>query len=277
MGCLFNNVFLINLESKQDRWNRFSNLNLGIERINAVDTRNSSDDYENFGLGLNPPDKMSKLYFSRSKGALGCYLSHYTFWKKVVENDIEYAVVLEDDASVIDVKNLIETNSVSTHFENVDFPKLVQLNKRTSTQKLPYWFDGTESYAINKKAASSLIELTHDLSDLQGVFIEYAWSWPNLRGGAYSLFKRWKRHDALADFTKKNTIRYAVDKFIGYCSLDEINPSKRLTIELDPTIGLNPYYPHSEILKDLKPYWQMSYDELVAHETDDDYMWWEQT
>ena len=188
-------TFVINLHDKLSRWKCFDELELGIERIEAVDTRRNGFAFEKFGLKLDPPDKITKLYFSKNLGAVGCYLSHYVFWKKVVDEDLEYALVLEDDALVGDVKNLLESDIIPTHFDGVDKPKLVQFNKRTELDKLPWWFDGTESYAINNKAARSLIKLTHDLSDLQGEFIEYAWSFDSLTCGSYGLFKRWRDYD----------------------------------------------------------------------------------
>ena len=42
-----------------------------------------------------PVDKINDLYFSKGMGALGCYLSHYVFWKYVVSEKLEYALVLE--------------------------------------------------------------------------------------------------------------------------------------------------------------------------------------
>jgi GR25 family glycosyltransferase involved in LPS biosynthesis len=268
-------VFVINLIDKVERWNNFDNLNLGIERIDAVDTRKDGFGFAKFGLKLNPPDKITKLYFSRSKGAVGCYLSHYIFWKKVVDEDLEYALILEDDALVDDVENLLKSDNIHTHFDGVSKPKLIQFNKRTTPDKLPWWFDGTESYAINNKAARSLIKLTHDLSDLQGKFIEYAWSWPSLKCGAYGLFKRWKDYDKNSDFLTKDTIRYAADKFLGYCSLPEINPEYRLTIDIDPRIGLPADSEEKSDILSGKFVWDMGFDDLTKCETDESYVWWE--
>jgi hypothetical protein len=245
-----------------------------ISLIPAVDARKNGFVYKEFGLNLDPPDKITKLYFSRSKGAVGCFLSHYIFWKKIVELDLEYALVLEDDALPDDVENLLNSDIIHTHFDGVENPKLVQFNKRTTPDKLPWWFDGTESYAINNKAARSLIKLTHDLSDLQGEFIEYAWSWPPLKCGAYGLFSVWRNYDKDWDFLSKDTIRYAVDKFLGYCSLPAIKSEDRLTIELDPRVGLLADAMETSDILCGKFIWDMSFKDLIECETDESYMWW---
>jgi len=266
-------IYLINLDCVADRVPEFSS-QLDIHRISAIDTRSRTNEHTKFGLSLNPPDKISKLYFSLYAGALGCYLSHYIFWKKVIEGKNNYALVLEDDADPNDVERLIASDTLEKHLNN-NKPTLLQLNKRTTYDKLPFWFDGTESYAVNKAGAKSLLDLTYDFSCFENTFIEYAWDWPELKGGKQQLFTEWADHDANINYTQKNTIRYAVDKFIGYCGMDNVPTEKRLNIIIENKVGINEKYKNqSDILNQRKLTWQMSLQELKKCETDDNYMWW---
>lgn len=266
-------IYLINLDCKKERISDFSQLGK-INRIPAVDTRSRTNEYKKFGLSLNPPDKISKLYFSLYAGALGCYLSHYIFWKKVIEGKNNYALVIEDDADPNDVERLIASDTLEKHLNN-NKPTLLQLNKRTTYDKLPFWFDGTESYAVNKAGAKSLLDLTYDFSCFENTFIEYAWDWPGLSGGKQQLFTEWKDDDFDINYTQKNTIRYAVDKFIGYCGMDNVPTEKRLDILIKNKVGINEKYQHqSDILNHEKLTWEMSLQELKKCEDNDNYMWW---
>ena len=76
--------FIISLAEKQTIIDKFTNLSSKFVHIPAIDTRSFScknDIIEtNFNLDLNHPANInSAYYFNKCKGALGCYLSHYTF------------------------------------------------------------------------------------------------------------------------------------------------------------------------------------------------------
>ena len=279
-------VFLINLKEKQKRLNSFQKSSIDFTRIDAVDTRNEDFDLTPYGLKLEPCNKISKLYFSRGRGALGCYLSHYIFWQHIVKEKLQYAVVLEDDAWIPDVeKLLLDCNSVSKHFKNVTEPKLVQFNKRESQNKLPFWMEGTESYAINYEAAKLLINYTNDFSEFENIFIEYMWDWSPLGITSEEFYSKFKTHDdSEKNFSKKHTIRYAVDKFLGYCSHEQLDSTKRLNITFDPRIGLleENYEGYadrtegsvSDVMGNGKKIWEMSVEDIIDAEKDKNYMWW---
>lgn len=93
-------VFCINLDRSPERWNFMVNQKnkLGqtkLERISGVD-----------GYILDKDELMdiqiitSECYHLCSPGMIGCWLSHLKIWKKVVDEDIPYAVILEDDAII---------------------------------------------------------------------------------------------------------------------------------------------------------------------------------
>ena len=80
------NTFCINLESNRERWekmeNKFAKLNLKVSRWNASTTDNLTDTFHHF---LTPGQK-------------GCSQSHINIWRHIVENNLDYALILEDDA-----------------------------------------------------------------------------------------------------------------------------------------------------------------------------------
>ena len=91
------------------------------------------------------------------QGCVGMLLESLYILKSIIENNLDFGLVFEDDAKLSDVSDLISKN-LETEFLNDDTPLLIQFNKRTTEQKLPFWFDGTESYAVNKKGAQLLID-----------------------------------------------------------------------------------------------------------------------
>jgi len=254
--------FVINLNDRIHRWEKFEQLKIGATRIPAVDTRkNPNTALKKFGLTLAPPDKLSKLYFKHSNGAVGCYLSHYVFWKRVVDDDLKKAVVFEDDALVDDCEKLMRNDNNFKLLDNKQ-PTLIQFNKRTTYRKLPFWFNGTESYAVNKAAAQALINLTHDFSDMIGHDIEYAWDVPNTGVTRLQLYNTWKDHDAKIDFKTKNVMRYAADKFIGYCSHPAIKAPNKIKIHIQQKVSLFDNDIPSDVLGDAKFWWNMNLDDI---------------
>ena len=144
-------VFVVNLDDRVHRWNLFKNLkDSNIERISAVDTRKNWFKYREYGLELIPYGKSTDHYFTQSKGAVGCYLSHYTIWKKIIDRSYEWCLILEDDADVTQFKNYVASNYNVNVKQDVD---VVQLNKRTQHGNLEEYFNGTTSYLINKALA----------------------------------------------------------------------------------------------------------------------------
>lgn len=103
-------VYLINLDSRKDRLNNFLNnynLNFSYEKIKAIDKLiiNPLELYKKNILGkygfnnLNKKIRTSHYEFN-TKGAIGCYLSHIKTWEKILEDDIDYGIIFEDDVNI---------------------------------------------------------------------------------------------------------------------------------------------------------------------------------
>lgn len=90
-------VFLINLDRSTDRLRsmvqQFDSQGIQFERMPAVD-------------GNKVPDwlkgEFEDSHRTMMRGEIGCYASHLCIAREVVERGLEYAVVLEDDAVIVD-------------------------------------------------------------------------------------------------------------------------------------------------------------------------------
>ena len=83
-SIIFNNkktidkIYCINLEHRVDRWQNCNNIT-NIERFDAVNTSDVTDQYIQNGLTYKPIDTEVAIYFYVHSGAYGAYLSHYLF------------------------------------------------------------------------------------------------------------------------------------------------------------------------------------------------------
>lgn len=102
------NIFVINLARRPERWEKWIQQaqKWGVpkyQRFNAID-----------GLTLEMTPEIESLFRNRkeliSPGAIGCALSHMFLWLKLIESQLPYIVIFEDDAQF------------SSHFKIPDLP-----------------------------------------------------------------------------------------------------------------------------------------------------------
>ncbi|GHB73468.1 hypothetical protein GCM10008107_23670 [Psychrosphaera saromensis] len=117
-------VFLINLDKSTDRLElckkELEKFGVEFERVAAVYGKDLSqqqvDDVYN-------ADNNYKLYKkSLSLGEIGCYLSHITCWQKIIDESLDYAVILEDDFILSD--SFKDFESLLTQLKNWDYIRL---------------------------------------------------------------------------------------------------------------------------------------------------------
>ncbi len=98
------NVMVINLDSSTDRWESMTKqcepLGITPERVSAVrgsllSEKEKSDVYQ-LSANLSKYDKIL------NDGEIGCYMSHIRCWEQIVEQELDFALVLEDDAILTD-------------------------------------------------------------------------------------------------------------------------------------------------------------------------------
>lgn len=95
-------VYIINLDSCVERWENISTqcdaLGIEYERVSAVrgSELTAEEKVEVYDLSTN----LAKYDKRLNDGEIGCYLSHVKCWKKIVEEELDFALILEDDASL---------------------------------------------------------------------------------------------------------------------------------------------------------------------------------
>lgn len=112
-------IFLINLDQSKDRLEkstkRLNEQGISFERISGV-----------YGKAL-PNDEVSnhydqdlnkrKFFRELGRGEIGCYLSHRKAWQAIVDQKLEYAIILEDDFRLVGDLSRVFKAINSLHFD----------------------------------------------------------------------------------------------------------------------------------------------------------------
>lgn len=173
-------IFVINLKSDTVRRKKIQGqadaLNLQIEFIDAV-----------IGNNLSDSELQKRVYdypgCMLTKGEIGCAFSHLTIYQKMVNENIEHALVLEDDAiidsnihdALRDVANIDRNNKPNVYL--LSKPNSYIENKKTNTPNFKIFpihdASGAHGYIINTLAAKKMILRMHPLKwecDMWGEF-----------------------------------------------------------------------------------------------------------
>ena len=92
-------IFVINLERSPERLEssqqQLAEQGLSFERINAIDGAmlTAAQINSHYNAELNKQN----YHYPLSPGQIGCYLSHRKAWQTIVDRQLDYAIVLEDD------------------------------------------------------------------------------------------------------------------------------------------------------------------------------------
>jgi glycosyl transferase family 25 len=177
--------FVINLAKRKDRiehvYNNYTSKLLDIEIFNAFDGKNLDNNPKEYielknefihNIKNNNTKNIHYPFFSFNPftlGELGCFMSHLILWKKIITENIDKLIILEDDCIInetfdVVLKDVLE-NELPTDF-NIIFlggrpekfyrcDKDVQISKNISIKydNNPY---GTYSYIISRKGAELL-------------------------------------------------------------------------------------------------------------------------
>ena len=161
-------VFVINLERSTDRKaileERAKIVGLDIEFIKAVDGRTLSDsEIESHTQPLN---------YAYMRGEVGCALSHQKIYRKIIEEDIPYALILEDDVILPDdISELLHNIKIDTHKPNVTLLSRVNkfitrptkhINSKYALHKA-HQATTAHAYISNKKAAKNMLDFLYPI------------------------------------------------------------------------------------------------------------------
>ena len=128
-----NNTFCISLYSKPERWknmeNRFKQLNIEVTRFRAISQLDE----------LNVP---FASYLSSSQKF--CSQSHINIWHKIVDTNLSYALILEDDACF----DIMWKEKLNIFEQEINDPELdaIFLNVSEPIKDLNKWVIADEQY-----------------------------------------------------------------------------------------------------------------------------------
>lgn len=163
-------TFVINLQQypnkKQFILDQLQKHNINnYEFINAIDGNTLSDDY--ISTIYDDDACNNQIKRSMAKTEIGCVLSHLSIYKNIIENDIEYALILEDDAVLSNTtKNFPDllTNDMDILLlgHQVGGVELLypQFNISSySVTNIDHVTYGAYGYVITKSGASKMLQL----------------------------------------------------------------------------------------------------------------------
>ena len=123
-------IFVINLERDTNKKEKIQKLmdkaNISVEFFKAVDGTTHHENH-NFTGWVDP-------YHCRyvTKGEVGCALSHYYIWEKIINEKIEKAIILEDDVEIIDHDFVNKVNNID---KNIEYDLLYLSRKKITDEK----------------------------------------------------------------------------------------------------------------------------------------------
>ena len=121
-------IYVINMSSSKDRLDYISNQleqqNLSFKRIPGIDIKDKQDLKNKYYS-----EKRNKLNYHKplTDGEIGCYIAHRNAWKAILNDDVDFGLVLEDDAFLKDNLKFILNNLHSLKTE-WDVLKLADLS-----------------------------------------------------------------------------------------------------------------------------------------------------
>ncbi|HBU6130109.1 glycosyltransferase family 25 protein [Enterobacter sp. 168J2] len=156
-------TFIINLKHSLERREKMESqlvkLNITHEFIEAVDGREMTD--------AERKNVTREVNYAFLPGEVGCALSHQAIYKKIITENIEAALILEDDIELSDDLSEILNNVTLSHTR----PEILLLSRVNKYHKKPikniygsynvhkvHHATTAHAYIINQKAASRLLQ-----------------------------------------------------------------------------------------------------------------------
>lgn len=159
---------IINLKERTDRW---ENMKKGlvnfknIIRFDAVNVKNENIDDLPITLNtkyvINDNSRRCHHFQLHTKGAVGCSLSHIGCWKYIVDNNIEKAIIFEDDCKLKpEMFNHIEKcyEQFNKDIFLIGYQKIYRKKVINDCFSTAESFIGSHAYIITKKGAKKLLK-----------------------------------------------------------------------------------------------------------------------
>lgn len=144
-------IYVINLKRSPDRWNSISSklkeLGVDFERMEAADAQTLSDEEISKYYSKELNRKRMSRYMT--KGEIACYISHIYCWQKMLEENLDFAITIEDD--VVPNEKLLKTIEFLSNFDG-DFGYLQLARKACDNAKKSRRYTIKKSYGDFKVA-----------------------------------------------------------------------------------------------------------------------------
>ena len=227
-------VYLINLDRRPDRLQNMKNVlqKLGgyfkdFHRFSAIDGNNLSDEeiYKICSTNtLTSLKNKSHLHADiRSKGGIGCYLSHLNAWKDMVKNNYKNIIILEDDTSTPNdldkinnfIKNLPQDFHIAflSHY-NFNSSSVIPTKVNDFWNKSDgYTFYNLDAYIISNEGARKFIEKALPISNQVDSYI-------NVLASINKDIKRYFSKDVLF-FQNKSVFGSDIQQYCRTCDINQ--------------------------------------------------------
>ncbi|XP_063838051.1 glycosyltransferase 25 family member [Ostrinia nubilalis] len=168
LGCC--EIFMINLERRPERRRlmelSFKELGMDVTLIKAVDGRTlDMNDLRKHKIKLMPGYEDPYHKRPMKAGEIGCFLSHYMIWNQVVSEQLEVALVLEDDihfvahfrqrfALLMEELKTVDWDLVYIGRKILQNGEESYVTQHTTRPRYSYW---TLGYLLSRRGAAKLL------------------------------------------------------------------------------------------------------------------------
>lgn len=161
--------YVISLSTHKERHSHirqvFNKLNLTFNFFDAINTSQSSSILKENSLTINSP--------LLSDGEVACYLSHFCLWKRLVNNQLKYMAIFEDDVYLADdsytllndlswLPNNFDVIKLETMYERTFIRRYKKLTDGRSLSKMSSSHMGAAGYILSYEGALKLIRETQE-------------------------------------------------------------------------------------------------------------------
>ena len=187
-------IFVINLDRSVSRWEkmrgRLEALGLPYERIPAVDGKNASDEFLNkyYSAELN----RKKYYACMSAPEIACYISHLKACERAVSEDLDYAIILEDDIILEDPFKFVPLALESITCDWNYIKLIAPFKKKKIVSREPVVFEipvacSYEKWSHDGKTGSKCLSKSSNLISASVFFEVVRWENPPTGMQAYAI------------------------------------------------------------------------------------------
>lgn len=121
--------------------------------FNFIEIVNSLEDFD---LKLNPVGVLNDVFMRLNPSSIPKYLTHYSIYKKVLKEEIDFCIIVEDEVDLSDLINLLLINP--------DYPDWAEIINLSSSG-----IKSLNAYAITKHGAEHLLQLLFNTKWLNSV------------------------------------------------------------------------------------------------------------